>query len=129
MCLGAEYRGRGFVEAGVPLGGGTDAPFGDCDPWAAMRAAVRRRSAGGTCMQPSEALSPEQALGLFTSPLEAPGLPRPALAPGQAADLVLLDRPWHAARERLTADDVVATLIAGDIAWQRDGTVRDPGTG
>ena len=29
----------------------------------------------------------------------------------------------------VTAEDVVATRMAGDIAWQRDGTVRDPGTG
>ena len=33
------YRCRGFLEAGVALGGGTDAPFGDLDPWLAMRAA------------------------------------------------------------------------------------------
>ena len=38
------YRGRGLLEASVPLGGGTDAPFGDPDPWAAMRAAVDRRT-------------------------------------------------------------------------------------
>ena len=115
------YRGRGFIEARVPLGGGTDAPFGACDPWAAMRAAVHRRSAGGAGMRvEEEALTPEQALGLFTSPLDSPGRPRGPLAPGQPADLVLLDRPWSQARLRLDPADLRAVWIDGSRVWERD---------
>ena len=114
------YRGRGFLDAGVPLAAGTDAPFGACDPWAAMRAAAERRSATGAPMQTDEALTPEEALALFTSPLESPGTPRGPLEPGQAADLVVLDRPWHAARARLDPGDVSATLIAGHPVFRRD---------
>jgi predicted amidohydrolase YtcJ len=114
------YRGRGFLDAGVPLGAGTDAPFGACDPWAAMRAAVHRRTASGEPMRAEEALAPERALALFTSSLEAPGRARGPLAPGQDADLVLLDRPWQAARERLDAADIRATLARGEFIWQRE---------
>ena len=32
------YRCDGFDRGGVPLGGGTDAPYGDADPWQAIRA-------------------------------------------------------------------------------------------
>jgi predicted amidohydrolase YtcJ len=71
-------------------------------------------------MQTDEALTPEEALALFTSPLESPGTPRGPLEPGQAADLVVLDRPWHAARARLDAGDVSATLIAGHPVFRRD---------
>jgi predicted amidohydrolase YtcJ len=39
------YRGRAWRKAGVPLAGGSDAPFGAPDPWRAMAAAVARRSA------------------------------------------------------------------------------------
>ena len=113
------YRGQGFIEAGVPLGGGTDAPFGRCDPWAAMRAAVHRRSAEGAPLQLHESLTPEAALALFTSDLACPGQPRGPLAPGQPADLVLLDRPWAAARKRLDPADVRATFIAGHRVWDR----------
>ena len=113
------YRGRGFLDAGVPLGGGTDAPFGTCDPWAAMRAAVERRSAEGALMQGDEALEPESALALFTSPLEAPGRPRGALSPGEPADLVLLDRPWPRARQTLCAEAVHTTWVGGRIAWSQ----------
>ena len=114
------YRGRGFLDAGVPLGAGTDAPFGGCDPWAAMRAAVHRTTESGHSMGTGEALTPERALALFTSSLDAPGRERPPLAAGQAADLVLLDRPWKSARQSLDAAQVRATLAAGEFIWQRD---------
>jgi predicted amidohydrolase YtcJ len=38
---------------------------------------------------------------------------------GAAADLVLLDRPWARARERLSREPVEATLCAGRVVWQR----------
>lgn len=107
------YRCRGFEDARVPLGGGTDAPFGDGDPWAAMRAAVERRSAAGQALGPEEALAPERALALFTSPPEAPGGPPRRVAPGAPADLCLLDTPWHRARAELSAARVRATWCGG----------------
>jgi predicted amidohydrolase YtcJ len=112
-------RCRGFLDAGVPLGAGTDAPFGAPDPWRSMQAAVDRLSESGVLLGPGERLSPEAALALFTSPAEAPGDPPRGLAPGARADLCLLDRPWRAARERLCADGVAATLVAGRVIWAR----------
>ena len=94
------HRGRGFLEAGIPLAAGTDAPFGDPDPWRAMRAAVLRRTADGCSLGHAERISPEQALALFLSPLGAIGsAPRRVIA-GEPADLCLLDRPWDAADAR-----------------------------
>ncbi len=104
------YRCAGFLEAGVALGGGTDAPFGDPDPWRAMQAAVDRRSAAGAALAPDEALPPERALALFTTPAAAPGASPRRIAIGAPAHLCLLDRPWKQARDRLDAQDVVATL-------------------
>ena len=69
------YRCRSFLRHGIPLGGSTDAPYGLPDPWVAMRAAVHRRTAKGRRLGKDETLSPEEALALFTSPLEAPGAP------------------------------------------------------
>jgi predicted amidohydrolase YtcJ len=107
------YRCRGFLAAGVALGGGTDAPFGEPDPGAAMRAAVARRSAGGRVLGPDESLDPERALALFTSPPGAPGGSPRRVAVGAPADLCLLDRPWSRARERLDAEDVAACWCGG----------------
>jgi predicted amidohydrolase YtcJ len=111
------YRGRGFVEASVPLGGGTDAPFGDPDPWAAMRAAVERTTDGGAALGREEALTPERALALFTSPASAPGDPPRPIAVGAPADLCLLDRPWAEARSQPSSAHVAATLRDGVLIW------------
>lgn len=54
------YRCRSLLDAGVSVLGGTDAPFGGADPWAAMRAAV------GRTLGPGERVTPRQALALFT---------------------------------------------------------------
>lgn len=107
------YRLHGPLAAGVPLAAGSDAPFGDASPWAAMQAAVTRRSAGGAVLGADEALSPEQALALFLSPPDSPGAVPRALAVGAPADLCLLDRPWRQARTALDALRVRQTWIDG----------------
>jgi predicted amidohydrolase YtcJ len=114
------WRCRGLLEAGLRVGGGTDAPFGEPDPWRAMRAAVSRRSEAGLVLGADEAVSPERALALFTTPPEDPGGPPRRVVPGAPADLVLLDAPWRAVREDLDARRVRATLRAGRIVWRRD---------
>jgi predicted amidohydrolase YtcJ len=115
------YRGAGFVSGGVRLAGGTDAPFGDPDPWLAMRSAVARESAGGRSLGAGEALTPERALALFASPLHDPGGPPRRIQLGTPADLCLLDRPWAAARGSLMSQLVRTTLRAGQVVWDRSG--------
>ena len=107
------YRCRAFLEVGIPVGGGTDAPFGDPDPWAAMRAAVDRRTLGGAELGRDERITPEQALALFTTTAQAPGGAVRRVAAGERADLCLLDRPWADARETLDASHVIATFRDG----------------
>lgn len=114
------YRGRGFLEAGIPLGGGSDAPFGAADPWAAMQAAVDRRSRSGAVIGPRERLSPEEALALFTTRPEAPGGPARCVEVGAIADLCLLDRPWSAARDDLAGARVALTLRAGCVIFRSE---------
>ncbi len=114
------YRGRGWLDLGVPLAAGTDAPFGAPDPWRAMQAAVDRRSAGGRVLGAAEALSPEAALALFAGPGDAPGTAPRRLAPGAVADLCLLDRPWGDARRALADVAVAATWCEGALAFARD---------
>jgi predicted amidohydrolase YtcJ len=114
------YRCGGLISAGVAVGGGTDAPFGDPNPWRAMQAAVDRRTAGGIVLAEDEAVSPERALCLFTTSPEAPGGPPRRIAIGAAADLCLLDRPWSKARDALDEAHVAATFWNGRISWQRE---------
>ncbi|MBV6424008.1 MAG: N-substituted formamide deformylase [Steroidobacteraceae bacterium] len=113
------YRGRAFLDAGIALAAGTDAPLGEPDPWLAMQAAVDRRTQAGQTLGCAEALTPEEALGLFSGDPLAPGTAAMHIAPGTPADLCLLDRPWSAARCDLAAVRVIATLRGGQLIWQR----------
>ena len=107
------YRLRGLLQAGLPLAGSSDAPFGGINPWQAIAAAVSRRTARGRMLGSGEALSPEQALALFTSSADAPGRRWPRLQPGEPADLCLLPAPWQALRADPGAIRPAAVFIAG----------------
>ena len=112
------YRVASLMRNRIPVGGGSDAPYGQPDPWAAMHAAVHRRSATGRLLGHTEAVTSEQALALFTTAANAPGGAPRRIAVGECADLCLLDRPWRDARSRLCAQDVRATIVAGRVCWQ-----------
>lgn len=111
---GDLYRLQSLRRAGIVLAGGSDAPFGSADPWAAMQAATDRRTLSGTVIGADEALEPEAALALFLADPLCLGRQR-VLAPGVPADLVLLDRPWAEARADLSAVRPLATWIGGRI--------------
>lgn len=113
------HRAGGLERAGIALAAGSDAPFGDPDPWRSMQSAVIRRTESGAPLGPDEALSPERALRLFTSAAGDPGGAPRRVAPGEPADLCLLDRPWAEARKRLEAGLVAATLVAGRVVFRR----------
>lgn len=114
---GDLYRLRSLVDAGIPLAGGSDAPFVSADPWQAMAAAVSRRTRDGQVIGAGEALTPEEALALyFADPLDLTRERR--IAPGEPADLCLLDRPWALARESLSAQAVRATFVSGQLVHQ-----------
>ncbi|MFO0689904.1 MAG: amidohydrolase family protein [Myxococcota bacterium] len=108
------YRVKSWLDAGVPLLAGTDAPYGEPDPWQAMRAATSRRTRSGRPLSPEEAIPPEAALALFSSGAR--------IAVGEPADLCLLDRPWHAARQALDAERVAATVCAGSVVFEKAET-------
>ena len=115
------YRGRVFLDNGIPLAAGSDAPVGGLDPFAVMRAAVDRRSTEGRTLAPEESLQPEEALALFTGDPEDPGGRPRRVQVGRVADLCLLDRPWSEARDRLDRRMVRATIIDGQLVHDREG--------
>jgi len=112
------YRAAGFLDAGIPLAGGSDAPFGGADPWQAMRAAVERRTPAGCVMAAAEALTPEQALSLFLSEPGAPGVGARTLVAGAPADLCLLDTAWEIVRGDLDSNHVRSTWRGGKLIYR-----------
>ena len=109
------YRLRGLAAAGIPLAFGSDAPFGAANPWAAMQAAVQRCTASGRKIGADEALTPEQALAGWLTPLADPGGPPRMITLGGVADLCLLHRNWSAQRRDLATASVRMTVRAGEI--------------
>jgi predicted amidohydrolase YtcJ len=102
------YRLASLRDAGIPIAAGSDAPYGDVDPWIGIRAAQNRTTNAGDTIGATEALCPRDAHGLY-SPLGLAGNPPPGatVAVGMSADLCLLDVG--------AAAPVAATLIAGRI--------------
>jgi predicted amidohydrolase YtcJ len=66
------WRCGSLLRAGIPVLGSSDAPHGPADPWAAMRAAVGRRTSSDQPIGPDERITPRQALALFAPPVGAP---------------------------------------------------------
>lgn len=113
------YPCGSLLQAGVFVGAGTDAPFGDPDPWTAIRAAVDRTTATGAVVGAEEAIAPEAALGLFLTPGHAPGGRPRVVAPGAPADLCLLDRPLADALADPSAAAVRFTIAGGRVTYER----------
>ncbi len=108
------WRLASLREAGVPVALSTDTPFGHGDPWVAMRAAVHRRTLGGTVLGAAERISPADALRGFLGRPDRPAVLR-RVARGEPADLCVLSRPPRDVLGELDADLVAATVIDGRI--------------
>jgi predicted amidohydrolase YtcJ len=116
-----QYPFGALHRAGARLVMGSDWPVSSPDPLAAIHTAVNRT----TYDDPREAFLPEQALGLTTAfaaytsgsawvdgrdRIDGAGV----LAPGNVADLAVLDRdPFTAPTDQIGATRVVSTWISG----------------
>ncbi|MEP3890601.1 MAG: amidohydrolase family protein [Hellea sp.] len=106
------WRLKAFADAGLKLAAGSDAPFGDPNPWSAMAAAVQRPKGFE-----GEVITPEQALAIYTKPANDAGGAARKIQKGEAADFCLLDRPWSEARRDLAGVKVQATWIDGNLVF------------
>jgi predicted amidohydrolase YtcJ len=110
------WRLASLLRAGVAVALSTDMPFGHPDPWAAMRAAVHRRTPGGALLGSDERVSARTALTLFFGYDDQPSRPR-TVRSGEPGDLCVLTAPPATALAELDADMVAATVIDGEIAY------------
>ena len=112
------WRVASLIAAGIPVVMSTDFPFGDLDPWAAMRAATRRTTTSGTVLGPQERIDPATALTMFLGAAEHPTLVR-SVCPGEPADLCILSGTPDDVRRELDAGLVAATVVDGDVVYER----------
>lgn len=108
------WRVATLRRAGVAVALSTDAPFGEVDPWAAMRAGVYRRTPAGKTLGPDERVDARTALEMFLGHPDRPATPR-RIAPGQPADLTVLTAPPAQVLAELDAHLVADTIIGGEL--------------
>lgn len=104
--LGDLYRLGSLMRGGVPVLGGSDAPYGDANPWVAIRAATDRRTREGSVIGADEAIDRAAALALYQTR---------ALRVGAPADLILYDWP----DDPQAPASIGLTLIGGSIAHEQ----------
>ncbi|MDR1213469.1 MAG: amidohydrolase family protein [Propionibacteriaceae bacterium] len=98
---------RSLLDGGVRLALGSDAPVAPLDPWITVAAAVARSRDG------REPWHPEQAIPRAAA-LAASARQRAAVAPGQPADLQLIELdPYQASPDQLRTMPVAATWLGG----------------
>ena len=96
---------RSFVDAGVRLVMGSDAPVAPLDPWITLAAAVGRTRDGRDPWHVEQAITPEQALAAST---------RTDVAVGEIADLAVVEAdPLASPPETLRNQVVAGTLLGG----------------
>jgi predicted amidohydrolase YtcJ len=105
------YAWRPLRESGATLVLGTDAPISPLDPIATLAAAVGRPHLHGHALPVDEAL---RAMTWAPYAVSGLGARLGRLAPGRAADLVVLDRdPFTVETDELDRIAVVATMVGG----------------
>ena len=123
--LAGAYRWRSFLDLGLPLPGGSDAPVESADPRLGLYAAVTRQDRAGQPAggwQPQERVTPAEALAMFTRHAAFAAFEeheRGRLAPGLRADLTVLDRdPLSAPAAALLEARVLYTVVDGQLVHE-----------
>ncbi len=124
----ASYAWRSFLDAGVRVAFGSDAPVEDPNPFYGLHAAVTRQRPDGQPLggwRPEERITLTEAVHAFTvAAHESVGRTDVGrLVPGQLADLVAVDRDLWALEESSPSEIrdtvVLQTWVGGHLAYQR----------
>lgn len=112
---------RRMLDAGIPVGGGTDATrVASYNPWTSLAWLVTGRTVGGTELYPeSNLLSRQQALRLFTAGsawFSREEHMKGQITPGHYADLAILSEDYFTVpAERIRAIESLVTIVGGKI--------------
>jgi len=108
---------RTYLDAGITVGGGSDAPIVHWSPFRAMATAIDREALDGDVLGEEEAISTREALALYTSgAAQVLGLESEigTVEPGKAADLTIVDGDvFIQSPSDLAETRVTATMLQG----------------
>ena len=125
--LRGAYAWKSLIDSGAVVAGGSDAPVEVGSPLIEFYAAVARKDLegfSGEGWHPEEALSREQALGLFTTAAAYAAFMEDDLGTieaGKLADFTVFDRDLMTVPEAEILDaKAVMTVVNGDIVYRAD---------
>jgi predicted amidohydrolase YtcJ len=120
---------RSALDLGVPTVINSDYPVTSIDPLVGIRAAVTRRTAAGTVLDPEQAVSVTEALRMMTTGpayIEGAEADKGSLEPGKLADIVILSRdPLADPADTLEGIDVTTTIVGGSIRYSREFEAKE----
>jgi len=110
------------MREGVVLGAGSDSPVSDFAPLLGIYAAVTRRAANGSLVAPGEAISPDDALAMYTRNAACSSYADSfsgSIEVGKNADFVVLSAdPTHCEAETIKEIRVEATVLEGKLVYK-----------
>jgi predicted amidohydrolase YtcJ len=112
-----------MLDAGVHVGGGTDAPVVPGDPFQSMWWMVTRGTLAGYVLGPEHAITVREALRLYTrdnAVLLGAEAELGSIEPGKLADLVVLSQDVLAVEpERIRETRALMTLLGGRVVHRQ----------
>ena len=118
-----SYLWRSFLDAGVLICNGTDAPVEDIDPLAGFRSSVTRRTADGSIFHPAQKMTRVEALRSYTINNAIAAFEEPykgSLEVGKLGDVVVIDRDILAVPdEELPDARIDVTIVGGEVRYAR----------
>ena len=116
------YRIKSPLESGLVVAAASDAPVVPVNPLVGIYGAVTRKAESGQVLLPEEAVSPQQALALYTVNAAYASFEediKGSISPGKLADIVVLsDDPTKVPPERIKDIKVEMTIIGGKVVWE-----------
>jgi predicted amidohydrolase YtcJ len=119
------YLWRTFIDAGIAISNGTDAPVEDVDPIPGFYASVTRKLADETLFYPAQKMTRAEALHSYTLGGAYAAFEedvKGSISPGKYADIVVLSTDIMTVPDEEILDAKVdMTVLAGRIRYRRDG--------
>jgi predicted amidohydrolase YtcJ len=114
---------RAYLDAGIPVSLGTDAPVVPYDPWWVLHHFTTRGTISAGVLDDDQAVSREDALRAMTEGyayLTFTESDRGTLAPGMLADLIVTAEPYLDCPDPcLETMQVDLTMLGGEVIWER----------
>lgn len=117
------YPFKSLMNKGLVVAGSSDSPVVPNNPLTGILAAITRRAASGQVVQAAEAVSPRQALEMYTinaAYASSEEKIKGSLCPGKVADIVMLSaNPLLLPPDEIKNISVEMTVLGGEIVWEK----------